>query len=193
MTPLGAAQMFALGARLRARYAGFMPEQYDPELVAVRSTAMRRTVESAVAMLSGMFPARGRDELQRKVDVEVRGREEETMLGFRRICNRLFDLQKMVHAAFSGGDALKEEMKGVLGGTEWKTDSQKVIMMRDVAVALRENGCEPAGWEGVAKAMAERQILRLYGRESWGISLGRVCCHCFFFSWWTKQRGRYVY
>lgn len=167
---------------MRARYAGFMPERYDAKIVAVRSTAMRRTVESAMAMLSGLFPARERGELQRQVKVEVRGREDETMLGFRRACNRLFDLQMMVHGAFTWGGMLKEEVEGVLGEIENKTESQRVIMMRDIAVALRENGCEPAGWEGVAQGMAEGQILRLYGRESWGISLGRVCI-CFLSLW----------
>lgn len=175
LTPLGAAQMFALGARLRARYSGFLPERYDGDFVAVRSTAIRRTVESAMATLSGMFPARGKEDIGREVKVEVRERRMETMLGHRAMCNRLFDLQKMTHENFQTRGMLKEEVKRTLVGKDVTSESRKVIMMRDEAVALRENGCQPVEWEDEAKGAAEGQIFKLYGRESWGIALGQVC------------------
>lgn len=175
LTPLGAAQMFALGARLRARYAGLLPEEFDPRRVVVRSTATRRTVESAVATLSGMFP--GAREYPTPVTVEVRGRPKETMLGIRTMCNKLFDLQYAAHAAFTFPDKLHEPAQRWLtpGTGHLLEASQRTIALRDIAVAMRENGCEVQPWEGLAASSAIGQITKLYSRVWWGLGLGRVC------------------
>lgn len=171
LTPLGAAQMFALGARLRARYATLLPDEFDPDIVRVRSTAVVRTVESAVATLSGIFPARG----PMDVTIEVRPRERETMLGFRRGCNRLFDLQQAAHASFAFPEVLMEAAQQWFEPRKEVTEgSRRTLALRDIAIAMRENGCEPQRWENVAEPLAMGQIMKIYGREYWGLGLGRV-------------------
>lgn len=180
LTPLGAAQMFALGARLRARYATFLPDVFDPRLVLVRSTALRRTVESAVAMLSGMYPVPSGASAarMRTLDIDVRPRPMENMLGLKRSCNRLFELRKAAHAQASFAfPAVLQAAEGIwLKGVEVKNISQAAVALRDIAVALRENGLTPQEWENVAEPLGVKQIMRVYCWESWGLALGQVCC-----------------
>lgn len=166
--------MFALGARLRARYAQLLPQQFDPERVVLRSTATRRTVESALATLSGLFPAA--EEHPTAVPMEVRHREEETMLGIRTMCNKLFDLQQAAHATFTFPNALDEPAKRWLKPKtgDWLEGSRRALALRDIAIAMRENGCEVQPWEHVAENPAMNLIGKLHGPDSWGLGLGRV-------------------
>ncbi|XP_076801057.1 lysophosphatidic acid phosphatase type 6-like [Clavelina lepadiformis] len=58
LTALGAEQMFGLGTSLRKRYIAtlkFLPEDFSNE-VFVRSTRVRRAVESARCTLAGLYP-----------------------------------------------------------------------------------------------------------------------------------------
>ncbi|CEM09920.1 unnamed protein product [Vitrella brassicaformis CCMP3155] len=60
LTPLGVRQMFLLGAALRHRYVDkhqLLSPSYTRQEVFVRSTAKLRTVQSASALMMGMFPA----------------------------------------------------------------------------------------------------------------------------------------
>lgn len=172
LTPLGAAQMFALGARIRARYLHLLPPQFDPSLIAVRSTALRRTVESAVALLSGMYPASTAH--PRHLDIDVRPRPSENMLWLRRGCRRLAELRAEAHAGFvlpaslahANADWVLEEQK--------KTGGQAIVALRDFAVALRENGCDPLPWDNLADPLGVAQVLRVYCREAWPLAAGRV-------------------
>lgn len=164
--------MFALGARLRARYALLLPDEFDPDVVQVRSTAVVRTVESAVATLSGMFPAGGPTD----VTIEVRPRDRETLLAFRRGCNRLFDLQQAAYASFAFPEVLTDAAQQWFEPRmEVGEGRRRTLALRDIAIAMRENGCEPQPWEKVAEPLAMGQIMKLYGREYWGLGLGRVC------------------
>lgn len=59
LTELGKIQEFTLGQELRQRYLiqeKLLPTQYDPASMYVRSTDRTRTVESARALLSGLYP-----------------------------------------------------------------------------------------------------------------------------------------
>jgi len=189
LTPIGAAQMFALGARLRSRYSSILPDEYDPALVIVRSTCMARTVESAVACLSGMYPARGAHEAARPLQIDVRKRDKETMLGFKRTCNRLYEISKAAYDGFLiptsledlAADILPPSVEGDSKRTRNRRSRNHIILgLRDIALAMKGNGCEPQKWEPQVAQLALSQIFQIYSRETWRLGLGRVSSETFY-------------
>eukprot|EP01017_Pseudomicrothorax_dubius_P047422 TRINITY_DN8524_c0_g1_i2.p1 TRINITY_DN8524_c0_g1~~TRINITY_DN8524_c0_g1_i2.p1 ORF type:complete len:367 (+),score=62.42 TRINITY_DN8524_c0_g1_i2:34-1134(+) len=59
LTPVGMRQLYLLGAQLRQRYIidqKFLPEKYNPDVIFVRSTAVNRTIMSAMSLLYGLYP-----------------------------------------------------------------------------------------------------------------------------------------
>lgn len=56
LTPEGAQQLKTLGEDLRRRYDSLLPLEYKKEEVLIRSTRTSRTLDSAVALTSGLYP-----------------------------------------------------------------------------------------------------------------------------------------
>ncbi|XP_077300200.1 prostatic acid phosphatase-like [Arctopsyche grandis] len=56
LTPKGAQQLKTLGEDMRRRYNTFLPLEYKREQVLIRSTRTPRTLDSAVALASGLYP-----------------------------------------------------------------------------------------------------------------------------------------
>lgn len=178
LSPVGAAQMFALGARLRARYSSILPDEFDESVLVVRSTAMRRTVESAVACLSGMYP----NQCMRPLDIEIRTRREETMVGNKRICHKLYQLSKATYSSFhipASTESRATELLPPLAAdasaeNRLHTRSHFALALRDIAIALRENGCQAQPWESQELPLAVSQIHKVHSRQTWRLGLGRV-------------------
>lgn len=164
LTPIGAAQMYALGARLRQRYASFLPSFFHPDIVKVRSTAIKRTVESATAVVSGMFPGSG------TYPLDIRPRDKENMVGFRKRCRRLGEIQKKAFGNWVPTEGIAEIMQNA-GKGEW-TSARGLMFMRDMALAYRENGVGNWLWHDVVEAEAEHIVVTKYGRGSWGLAVG---------------------
>lgn len=166
LTPLGAAQMFALGARLRQRYHDLLPTHFDPDLVRLRSTAITRTIESAVACLSGMYPTGG------DVEVEVKERVDDYMVPFKQRCCRLSDMQRTVREGSrlpSGMQHAITDALGTAGG-----DGSSIIALRDIAVAMQGNGLRAHEWAHEAERLGNALILRMNPQETWGLAIGKV-------------------
>jgi len=56
LTPKGMQQEYKLGLSLRHRYQHFLPEKYVSQVMYVKSTDFNRTLDSAQAILLGMYP-----------------------------------------------------------------------------------------------------------------------------------------
>lgn len=178
LTPIGAAQMFALGVRLRQRYFGFLPETYQSDLVQVRSTAVKRTIQSAVACLSGMYPGNGSRELM----MEVKRREDDFMVPYKARCCKLHDFMETVHKQFvmpSGLDVATLEILGNKQDRFGANASRAMIALRDFVVAMHGNGFATPVWADVAEKGGAEQIARLNQPITWGLSVGKVSIHLF--------------
>lgn len=183
LTPLGAAQMFVLGARLRDRYAAFLPDVYDPARIVARSTQMRRTIESVTACLSGMYPG---VEKGRALEIEVRDRAVETMLGNRKECKRLRDiannslkenkvpaaLRDAVQAALLASHRTGPSPSNASGSGRVPADGSGVILLRDIALSVKANGIAMIPEEKEADRVAVSHINRMYSRETWRLGIG---------------------
>uniref|UniRef100_A0A6P7FMI6 acid phosphatase n=1 Tax=Diabrotica virgifera virgifera TaxID=50390 RepID=A0A6P7FMI6_DIAVI len=56
LTNEGKLKVYNLGKEIRQRYSGFLDEEYSTDLINARSSAYRRSKESLLAMLAGLFP-----------------------------------------------------------------------------------------------------------------------------------------
>lgn len=88
LTSVGAEQHQALGAHLRARYVPwFLPANFDPQAVWIRSTDLQRTILSAYNFIQGGFPGSATPEV---VDINVVDEDkDDTSGGNSRLCPRL--------------------------------------------------------------------------------------------------------
>lgn len=173
LTPIGAAQMFALGVRLRQRYSTFLPDMYQPDLVKVRSTAVKRTIESAVACLSGMYPGNA----NRNLNLEVKDREDDFMVPYKARCCKLHDFMEKIHKQFvmpSGLDTATTEVLGRKQDRFGANASRAMIALRDFVVAMHGNGFATPVWADMAEKEGTQQIVRLNEPMTWGLSVGKV-------------------
>ena len=53
----GKERQFQLGQYNRKRYAHFLSENYNPDEILVKSTDIKRTIESAQYHLAGLYPS----------------------------------------------------------------------------------------------------------------------------------------
>ncbi|KAJ4462695.1 putative histidine-type phosphatase [Paratrimastix pyriformis] len=56
LTGTGMRQHYDLGVKIRARYASFIPDVFNTSAIALRSTSVERTLQSAESLLQGLFP-----------------------------------------------------------------------------------------------------------------------------------------
>lgn len=68
LTNIGKCQHYELGQWLRQRYSEFLTEVYSREDIYVRSTDVDRTLMSAASNLAGLYPPKGDQEWNRKID-----------------------------------------------------------------------------------------------------------------------------
>eukprot|EP00759_Apiculatamorpha_spiralis_P037834 PhF_6_TR37496/c0_g2_i3/m.55345 len=56
LTPRGKAMLRGLGQYLNTTYRSILPAKYDKSIIRTRSSALDRTIQSAEAMLDGLYP-----------------------------------------------------------------------------------------------------------------------------------------
>lgn len=166
LTPLGAAQMYALGARLRDRYQEHIPFQLSS--LSVRSTYVTRAVESAQALVSGMFPSESG-----KIHIDVKQPQKDSLLG--NSCPALIDVFRRIRSTWSRSpENIQKEALSVAPSLNIQ-ESHYAVILRDIALAVAADGgpCNLASRTAIN--LATDQIASLYSdKQHLRLSHGRV-------------------
>eukprot|EP00172_Hildenbrandia_rubra_P002423 Plantae.Rhodophyta-Hildenbrandia_rubra.ctg32671.p1 GENE.Plantae.Rhodophyta-Hildenbrandia_rubra.ctg32671~~Plantae.Rhodophyta-Hildenbrandia_rubra.ctg32671.p1 ORF type:complete len:404 (-),score=39.99 Plantae.Rhodophyta-Hildenbrandia_rubra.ctg32671:303-1514(-) len=142
LTVVGAKQMFDLGIKMRRRYVtnGTLRHKLSVETLLVRSTPYERTVRSALALISGMYPDETRDGNE-KIPIHVNDEQHENLtpnLAFRPIL--LHRIRQRAKQRAKNPECLKakRDVENLLSMTP--NTKQNICKLRDVIECLDAHG-----------------------------------------------------
>ncbi|KAK6178514.1 hypothetical protein SNE40_013292 [Patella caerulea] len=143
LTCYGQEQMFDLGRSMRQDYASFLPREFDPDDIYVRSTNIHRTIASLRCVLAGLY---GSEELNAKgpVTIPVSRTQSEILFPNSHNCPvvRQINHASMIH--FDDIPGFKEDRKKLenILGIDSEHGSRKLnfIFIRDDIVARVTHG-----------------------------------------------------
>eukprot|EP00172_Hildenbrandia_rubra_P002898 Plantae.Rhodophyta-Hildenbrandia_rubra.ctg4130.p2 GENE.Plantae.Rhodophyta-Hildenbrandia_rubra.ctg4130~~Plantae.Rhodophyta-Hildenbrandia_rubra.ctg4130.p2 ORF type:complete len:446 (-),score=83.45 Plantae.Rhodophyta-Hildenbrandia_rubra.ctg4130:698-2035(-) len=151
LSVVGARQMSRLGEMLREKYVeeyGFLDDVLDLDNVQVRSTYMERAVNSALALMSGVWPRNKRNGVE-KIPVFIPENHEEILFPNSKACARLKHLFSTARKEIeSDPDYVEVERRintvgpeaiGFRGGDSWH---HSPLMLRDFFAALEAHDKE---------------------------------------------------
>ncbi|KAJ8971998.1 hypothetical protein NQ314_000429, partial [Rhamnusium bicolor] len=95
---------YELGQWLRERYNSFLPEDYSPEDIYIRSTDVDRTLMSAAANLAGVFPPKNgqvwkQNLLWRPIPIHTVPQADDAVLAMKKSCSRNNELYEEIQNA----------------------------------------------------------------------------------------------
>lgn len=97
LTNKGINRHYELGKWFRNRYSSFLPEQYSPNDILIRSTDVDRTLMSAAANLAGLYPPQGdqvwtNDLLWRPMPIHTVKKKDDNVLAMKKSCAKFDEL-----------------------------------------------------------------------------------------------------
>ncbi|CAF0877062.1 unnamed protein product [Brachionus calyciflorus] len=103
LTCVGEEQMFNLGSRLKEKYIkemNFFNEKYDPSEIYVRSTHLRRTINSAKSVLAGLYQKRPSLKLKTPFLINVNDLETDYLYPNLQECPLIQEKRELIKQSF---------------------------------------------------------------------------------------------
>ncbi|KAH3756499.1 histidine acid phosphatase family protein [Pelomyxa schiedti] len=185
LTIFGVEEMINVGKYLRDSYVTqhhLLPEDYDPAFIFMRSTTVDRTIQSAKAIMRGLYPSEHRSSQHKAIPIYSLNQNAENMWP-RSACRRLMEMKqklKKTHGyqsilnKFSGiRDFLKDQFGEGIQKESFEGIHNSIEIMKRLNLPIQCKGISEKELQKMAHEASSTLMKELHSMEFLQLGIGR--------------------